>query len=260
MMAMSRTTWGVIHVDQPLPMTGDAAGHPAIPPGWRERLLAFRGLARIGPRQIGLLGLSSTGLIVIGCVASAIAFSGSTREPYSPLSHFIWELGERGPSPLAWAFNLGIAAGGVGLGVFRVLLARQTNGLWRVAFIVLGLIGGVSGALLGLYPMDDLQAHTVASIGFFNAWSIAIAIFSMWLVVDRREGFPRWLLVPSGLVLVAFLGFLGVARTIPGAESLPVSALRSDLSAVPVLEWLTMLFLLAWFTTTSLILLRREQD
>ena len=217
------------------------------------------GLVRLGPLQIGLLGLASTGLIVLGCVVSAIAYSGPTGEPYLPQNHFIWELGEPGASRLAWAFNLGIAAGGVGLGAFRVLLARQTNGLWRVAVIVLGLIAGISGALLGFYPMDDLQAHTVASIGFFNAWSIAIAIFSLWLVLEPGEGFPRWLLVPGVLVLLAFLGFLGIARTIAGAESLAVSGLRPDVSTISVLEWLTMLSLLAWFTATSIVLLRREQ-
>ena len=119
-------------------------------------------------------------------------------------------------------------------------------------------MAGASGALLGLFPMADLNAHTLASVGFFNAWSIAIAIFSVWLVVHPREGFPAWLIAPSVLVLVAFLAFLGLTGSVEGAESLAVPLARPERLDVAVLEWVTLGALVLWFTATSVVLIRRE--
>jgi len=42
-------------------------------------------------------------------------YRGYAGEGYSPLTHFISELGEIAASRLAWAFNLGIVLGGIGL-------------------------------------------------------------------------------------------------------------------------------------------------
>ncbi len=224
----------------------------------RVRATVLAGVVRFDRRMIGLLGLGATGVIVLACVISALAYIGSNGQPYSPLNHYVWELGDRSQSRLAWVFNSGFAVGGVGLGLYRVLLARQTKGWWRAAFIVLGLIAGVSGALLGLFPMDDLNAHTVASIGFFNAWWVAIAIFSLWLLVHPRQGFPGWLIAPSALVLVVFLAFLGLTGSVEGTESLAVPLARPERLEVAVLEWITMGALVVWFTATSVVLIRSE--
>lgn len=231
---------------------------PALLAWLRARATLLAGALRFERRSIGLLGLGATGVIVLGCVLAALAYRGSNGEPYSPLNHYVWELGERSQSRLAWVFNLSFGVGGVGLGLYRVLLARQTKGWWRAAFVGLGLVAGVSGALLGLFPMDSLNAHTAASVGFFNAWSIAIAIFGLWLLTDPREGFPRWLIAPSALVLVVFVAFLGIAGSVEGAESLVVPTARPAIWDVTVLEWVTLGALVVWFTATSVVLIRGE--
>ena len=239
-------------------MQRGAPERPATLAWLRVRATLLAGALRFDRRTIGQLGLGSTGLIVLACVISAFAYVGSNGEPYSPLNHYVWELGERSQSRLAWVFNLGFGVGGLGLGLYRVLLARQTEGWWRAAFIGLGLLAGVSGALLGLFPMDQLNVHTAASVGFFNAWSIAIAIFGLWLLAHPNEGFPSWLIAPSALVLVAFLAFLGLAGSVEGTESLVVPAARPGLSNVTVLEWASLGALVVWFMATSVALIRSE--
>ncbi|MGZ3356663.1 MAG: hypothetical protein ACXVBO_17630, partial [Isosphaeraceae bacterium] len=45
-------------------------------------------------RRIGLLGLASVAIILAGMVAAAVPYRGYSSEAYSPLNHFISELGE----------------------------------------------------------------------------------------------------------------------------------------------------------------------
>jgi len=63
-------------------------------------------------RRLALLGLASAGVILFGVVIAAVPYRGHAGEAYSPLNHFISELGEVATSRLAWAFNLGIILGG----------------------------------------------------------------------------------------------------------------------------------------------------
>lgn len=63
-------------------------------------------------RRLVMLGLGSVGVILLGMVVAALPYRGYAGEGYSPLNHFISELGEIAASRLAWAFNLGIVLGG----------------------------------------------------------------------------------------------------------------------------------------------------
>jgi hypothetical membrane protein len=210
---------------------------------------------RIDSRRLGILGLTSTSMILAAMLVTAVAYAGPAGEPYSPLNHFISELGEIAVSRLAWVFNLSLVAGGAGLGLFLVLLGRRLTARTRTAFLAFGAVAGVSGTLVGVFPMDYHVIHrVVADLFFMTGWIVA-GTFSLWLVSARRAGFPRWLAAIGPVVGTISLAFIAVYSTYHPTNPDAAVIDRPDIWAVPVLEWASLLSLLAWFVCVSAVLL-----
>jgi hypothetical membrane protein len=215
----------------------------------------------VTPRRLALLGLISTSLILLGMAVAAFAYRGRLGEAYSPLNHFVSELGEISVSRLAWAFNLGIVGGGIGLGTFLLLLAGRLDGRLRIAFVAVGAAAGVSGTLVGVFPMDYLSTHRIASNVFFLTGGLVAAVFSVWLLTARRPGFSRWLLLPGGEVVVVFVTFIAVYSTYhPANPDGPILNRPEGFWSVPSLEWASLLSLLIWVCCVSIDLLRQRTD
>ena len=188
-----------------------------------------------------------------------MAYVGPAGEAYSPLNHFISELGETGQSRLALVFNLGIVIGGLGLGLFLLVLARHLTGRFRPALTLAGLAAGTSGTLVGIFPMDTHAAHRLVSGVFFCTGWIVVAVFSAWLARHRAADLPRWLLFVGAGSIAIFFAFLAVYTTYhPVDPNAPILA-RSAVWTVPLLEWASLLSLLAWFMCVSAILLSRRR-
>lgn len=216
---------------------------------------------RVTSRRLALLGLASVGIILLGMAVAAIPYRGYAGEGYSPLNHFISELGEIAASRLAWAFNLGIVLGGVGLGAFLLLLTDRLTGNFRRALLVAGVVAGTSGTLVGIFPMDYQATHRLVSEIFFLSGWIAAGIFSAWLLAALRSGFPRWLLLPGVVVVVISLAFIGVYSTYVGTD--PAGRILDrpqTFWTIPFLEWASLLSLLGWFACVSLVLLREPAE
>jgi hypothetical membrane protein len=142
----------------------------------------------LGPRGLARLGLGSIAIILAGALAAAIQFKGFTGERYSPLNHFISELGEISVSRFAWSYNLGIVVGGLGLGLFLILVSPALTGRFRVAFAAVSAVAAVSGPLCGLFPMDYHATHRLVSDVFFLSGGLVAGTFTLWL---SRPG-PEW--------------------------------------------------------------------
>ena len=211
-------------------------------------------------RRIGLLGLASVAVILTGMVVTAVPYRGYSGEAYSPLNHFVSELGEVAASRLAWVFNLGIILGGLGLGSFLMLVSRELTGRYRSAFAVAATVAGVSGTLVGVYPMDYLTTHRVVSLAFFLSGWIVAAIFSLWLLTGPKPRFSRLLLAPGGLVVALSLTFIGVYSTYHPASPDARILDRPGVWTVPLLEWASLLSLLLWLACVALVLLRRPSE
>ena len=196
--------------------------------------------------------------ILLGALVTAISYVGYAGEGYSPLNHFISELGENAQSRLAPVFNAGIVIGGVALGLFLLILARHLTGRYAPALELAGVVAGASGALVGVFPMDAHAVHRLVSGLFFCTGWIAVAILSAWLLRHPRSKFPRWLLLPGAISIAADFVFLAVYSTYrpidPDANILG----REAIWTVPLLEWASLLSLLAWFVCVSLVLLRQR--
>ena len=202
------------------------------------------------------MAIGSTAVILAGALATGLGYSGPAGETYSPLNHFISELGQLSQSRLAPVYNAGIVVGALGLGLFLAILSRHLTGRFRPAMMTAAMVAGTSGMLTGLLPMDTEAVHrAVSAIFFLTGWSVA-AIFSAWLLGQPRRGFSRWLLLP-GLGCIPFFGaFVTIYATYRPADPYAPILDRSAIWSLPLLEWAALLSLLGWVVALSLVLVR----
>ena len=199
-------------------------------------------------------------MILLGALVTAIPYVGYAGEGYSPLNHFISELGETGRSQLAPVFNAGIVIGAIGLGLFLLILSRRLTGRYRPALMLAGIVAGTSGTLVGIFPMDTHAVHRLVSGVFFCTGWIVVAVFSVWLARRRPSGYPRWLLAPGAISVAIFFVFLAVYSTYRPIDPDAHIIGRGAIWTVPLLEWASLLSLLAWFVCVSLVLVRQRAD
>ena len=212
------------------------------------------------PRRVGWLGLGSVGIILVGMLITAVPYRGYAGESYSPLNHFISELGEIAASRLAWVFNLGIVLGGLGLGAFLLLVTRELGGRYRAALTVAAVAAGVSGALVGVFPMDYHATHRLVSDAFFLSGSAIAVIFTSWLATDRRPTFSRLLVAPGCLCIAVLAAFIGVYSTYRPTDPDARIVDRAAVWWVPLLEWASLLSLLLLLACVALALVRRPSE
>jgi hypothetical membrane protein len=194
----------------------------------------------------GLLGSS---VIALGSVVTALAYTGSKGQPYSPLNHFVSELGELAVSRLAVVFNLSLIVGGVCFVVFMIGLAAAGQGVLRVLSGVVGVIAGVGGAFVGVFPMDYLEQHSLAALTFFLLGLVTVLLASIDFVRRPDPRFPRWLSVVGGLTVVAFSMFLAIL--FGGTGSLAHPDARVAVWPLTIFEWLLIVGILLWVFLTA---------
>ena len=198
-------------------------------------------------------GLVGVGVIAIGSIVTALAYSGRYGQPYSPLNHWVSELGEQGVSALAPVFNVSLMIGGLLFALFMVLLAMSRRGVLRYAYGALGLIAGVAGFFVGVFPMNHLEQHSTAALTFFNLGWISVGLASLDIVLKPDPRFPRWLAIIGALTVVAFVGFLVSVQVDPlvGEDMLGAPENRPDFWIVATLEWAIIAGMLGWVALTA---------
>jgi hypothetical membrane protein len=211
-------------------------------------------------RGLGTLGLVSVGIILAGMIVTALPYNGFDGETYSPLNHFVSELGEIGASHLAWVFNLGIILGGVGLGTFLVLVSRRLDGRFRNVMLVVALVAGAGGVSVGIYPMDYPTVHLIASLTFFLSGWIAAAVFGLWQIRRPRPGYTRLLILPAALnVAVSWVFIVVYAGWRPGGGDGRIVD-RAAFWSVAALEWASLLTLLLWLACLAIVVRRLPSE
>ena len=201
-------------------------------------------IAHFGPAA----GFIGSAFFVIASVVAGVFYIGTQSEPFSPLNHWVSELGEMGVSRLALVFNVGLFVGGLALAVFFFAMGRMRRSRLANIYVVIGIIAGVSGALVGVFPMNNRSIHIVFALGFFVlGWvAVGLASYDIW----RRPGprFSRWLPALGALTVTVFLLFLSVyipyLYTGTGDD-------RPAVSVATVLEWLVLIGIMGWVLVAS---------
>jgi hypothetical membrane protein len=194
----------------------------------------------------GLIGAS---VIALGSIAAAIAYTGVNGESYSPLNHFVSELGELGVSELARVFNIALTIGGVCFVLFMIGLAATRQGRLRYLYGTTGVIAGVGGAFVGVFPMNDLDRHGLAALTFFVLGMVTVLLASFDFVRAPDPRFPRWLSVIGGATVVAFAIFLVILRG--EADGLAHPEERVAIWPLTIFEWLLIVGILGWVFLTA---------
>ena len=211
----------------------------------------MRGRSRGRDRHAAFAGIVGGGVVAIGAMATAVAYRGADAERFSPLNHFVSELGELAESELAGLFNLSLIIGGVCFAVFMSGLAASRPGLLGLLAGVVGVIAGIGGAFAGVFPMDHGVAHGLAASMFFNLGWIAVALASLDLVLRRDPRLSRAHAILGLVTVVAFIAFIReVANTSAGGQFVVPEA-RPDIWAVAALEWLTIVGIISWVLSIS---------
>jgi hypothetical membrane protein len=195
-------------------------------------------------------GLLGSLVMTVTAVATALVYRGKQGEPFSPLNHFVSELGELGVSELAWLFNAGLMFGGLAFVVFILGLAATRSGWLRYAYAVTGVIAGIGGSLVGVFPMNDIGMHTTVATTFFlfGLFTVLLGSIDIWRQPDPR--FPRWLAVLGALDVVAFAVFNVLMNRERSGLASPET--RPDIWPLTIFEWLCLGGILAWTFLASL--------
>ena len=197
----------------------------------------------------GLIGVS---IISLGSIATAVAYVGNNGQRFSPLNHWVSELGEVGVSELSSVFNVSLLLGGIEFVIFMIGLAATRKGLFALIYGLIGVVAGLGAIFVGVFPMNNLDLHGIAALTFFMLGWIVVALASIDFVRRPDQRFPRWLAVIGALTVVFFLGFLTVLLPlIASGDGLAAPQVRPDIWIVPILEWAVLIGILAWVFATS---------
>jgi hypothetical membrane protein len=200
-------------------------------------------------------------LVAVGSVMAAVAYTGTAGEPYSPLNHWISELGQEGVSALAAVFNGCLVLGGSAFVAFVVGLWRSSPSPLRWAFGPVVVLAGVGGLLVGVFPMNHPTQHVLAASLFFNLAWVFVLLASAGFVRSRDPRHPAWLAAVGAVSVVAFLAFIVSLSTDEFsrqrmATSGPIVG-RPDVWIAPILEWAALASIMAWVVLTSIAWWRR---
>jgi hypothetical membrane protein len=211
-------------------------------------------LERVG----ALAGFIGSTVITVGSIVTAAVYVGTKGQGYSPLNHWVSELGQVGVSRFAALFNLSLIVGGACFVLFMLGLTATRGGPFAAVYGLIGVAAGIGGLFVGVFPMSNLDLHGIAALTFFNLGWIVVGLASLDFVRRPDARFPPWLAYIGALTVAAFIGFLSVLLPLlaSGDESLGAPDPRPSFWIVTVLEWAVLAGILAWVFATSLTWLR----
>jgi hypothetical membrane protein len=197
---------------------------------------------------------------VFGALISALAYRGKTNQRYSPLNHFISELGEIGVSRLAWVFNLGLILSGLCLIPACIALGLILPGFYAKVGLIAGVVTAVSLSLVGVFPMNNLKQHATAAITFFRGGLLMVTAFTVAIAMQNPPDLvlPRFYSLAGLPAILAFGGFLWMMGKSSSDEEdalQPMDEGRPKIWLMAIVEWAIFLTILAWFLLIALGLL-----
>ena len=142
--------------------------------------------------------------------------------------------------------------GGLCFAGFIAILGWTRGGALAWLYALIGVVAGIAGMFVGIYPMNNLDLHGLAALSFFNLGWICVGLASLDIYRRPETRFPRWLAWIGVFTVAAFIGFLIVLLPLIGGEGLGAPENRPDVWVVSILEWAVIAGILAWTFATSI--------
>jgi hypothetical protein len=192
-------------------------------------------------------GFVGAAVIALGALVTAFPYAGTAQEPYSPLNHFVSELGNTQESALAGVFNVALVIGGLAFALFMTGVGLRVRGVMRGVLAIGGALVGISGALVGVFPMDvNPTTHGLVALLFFQGSLVLLVLFSVYVALARQAAYPGWLALVALPMIVSNAVFVVLVRSSgTGALAAPVGE-RDPFLPITTSEWGVIVFLLAW--------------
>lgn len=210
-------------------------------------------MMNVWSRRLTILpGFLGAAVITLGALITAFPYIGGEGQTYSPFNHFVSELGHTQESELAGLFNIALIVGGLAYGLFMIGVGLRFTGIMRYVIAIGGALAGISGALVGVFPMNvDLGTHGRVALGFFEGSLVLLAVFSLYVAFSRQTAYPRWLSLVGLPMIVSNAIFVYLVLTGgPEALAAPESG-RPAVWPITVAEWGVIIFLLMWVTVVA---------
>ena len=197
------------------------------------------------------MGLAGALVVGLAAIVTALAYRGRDGQTYSPLNHWVSELGEVGVSDLAAVFNLGLGVAGLCFIFFMVALGWTRRTRLALLYVPVGAATGLAGFFGGVFPLNQLGQHSNAALGFFGLGWIAVGLASLDIYRRPERRFPRWLAAVGALTVLAFVGFLVVLAPLLDGTGFAPPAVRPDAWIVTSLEWAALIGIVLWVFLTA---------
>lgn len=188
---------------------------------------------------------------VVCSVATAFAYPIEAHDTYSPLNHFISELGRYGVSTTAALFNVGLMVTGMFFLLFVLGLGLKIATPLAWAATVAGSIAAAACSAVGVFPMNHLGSHLVAAYSFFYGGLLTMVLFSLAVGLDSGKSLPRGTAFIGSAAAVVFALFLFhpafTRGSHPGTMDFdPLKVHRPPVWDLAVLEWLVFVAVIGW--------------
>lgn len=199
--------------------------------------------------------------LAAACVGGIAVYTGAQGEPYTPINHWISELGQMGISEGAEVFNTALMLGGGAFALFVTGLAMTSPSRLRWVFGPAGVVAGIGGIFVGVYPMNAGDYHAISAATFFMLSWVFIAVASLAFLRGREPRHPAWLALLGAVTASVTLAFILSLRTDPEARARMQATgpiLDRPLVWIPtILEWASLLLIMAWVLLASVAWLRQ---
>ena len=203
------------------------------------------------------LSLAGAASAVLGSLIAGLAYRGRLGERYSPLNHFISELGEEGVSRRAWAFNWGLIVCGLCLLPACVSLGLLLPGVWSKLGLAAGVVTAVSIALVGVFPMNKLTPHIRAAVTYFRFGLVMVLFFTVAIAAQPENPplLPRLIALVGLPAVASYAYFLLYSRVSYAAPENPLDTklqkARPRVWRMAAAEWAIFITTVPWFLAVA---------
>ncbi len=194
-------------------------------------------------------------------------YRGKCGEQYSPLNHFISELGEVGVSRAAGVFNSGLLLGGLILIPYILSLGISFGSFLGWLGTAAGIIAVLGVAAVGIFPMNNLKPHAIAAMTYFRAGLMMVLFFGLAIIFQpgSKVSIPQEANLLSLLAFLSYAAFL-VVPLFRNKVKKPADLLdpeqvpeRPRVWTLAALEWLVFFSTILWLSGMTFFLNQGSQ-
>ena len=208
------------------------------------------------PTVVIAFSLAGSLIALLGVIISGIAYRGRLGERYSPLNHYISELGEVGVSRLAWVFNASLILTGLCLLPACLSLGFLFPGAWAKLAMAAGIVAAISVSLVGVFPMNNLKAHAFVAMSYFRAGLVMVILFTLVVIFQKEPPLmPRLFALVGVPAILAYASFLIYGpihdKTVEEGVN-PLEQPRPRIWWIAFIEWTVFFTTIPWFLVMAL--------